>query len=443
MKWSRHLAIGAIVAAAIASPGVSFAQSHPEYVPLGRLSAALYRPDAGPSPHVAFLIMHRTANYMDHIGCTELSKRGFVALCMNTRFQNNEAQVRWEQTPLDVRAGVEYLRRLPGITRVVLLGHSGGGPLMSFYQAVAEKGAAYCQGANRLVRCGDDLNGLPRADAIVFADAHPGNPVQALRSLNPSVVAEGGRLRVIPELDPFDPKNGYNPGGRSHYSQAFQDRYFKAQAARMSERIAASLAAQEKMKKGDYPYPDDDIVIVPAGGNPGAGAGGDGKLAALDPDIPELMSTARPEKLLKNDGSIVTGVVKSVGVAEPGLAVTNRAFDTGTKIFTIKSFLSANAVRATDARDGIDHCSTNNSTTCAVQSISIPIMIAAMGAYQFIRDDEVIFEKAASTDKDYVVIEGALHGFTPCVACETTRGQYSNSVRNLFDYIQKWVNARF
>ena len=24
-------------------------------------------------------------------------------------------------------------------------------------------------------------------------------------------MAEGGRLRVIPELDPFDPKNGYNP----------------------------------------------------------------------------------------------------------------------------------------------------------------------------------------------------------------------------------------
>src|SRR4030095_11932869 len=140
-----------------------------------------------------------------------------------------------------------------------------------------------------------------------------------------------------------DPKNGYNPSGRSHYSKEFQDRYFKAQAARMSERIAASLATQEKRKKGDYPYPDDDIVLVPAGGNPGAGAGGDGKLAALDPDIPAPMSTVRPEKLLRNDGSITTEVVKSVGVPEPGLAVTNRAFDTGTKIFTIKSFLSANA----------------------------------------------------------------------------------------------------
>lgn len=49
------------------------------------------------------------------------------------------------------------------------------------------------------------------------------------------------------------------------------------------------------------------------------------------------------------------------------------------RIFTIKSFSSAHAVRATDARHGIDHRSTNNSTTCAVQSISVPILIAGMG----------------------------------------------------------------
>jgi hypothetical protein len=66
-----------------------------------------------------------------------------------------------------------------------------------------------------------------------------------------------------------------------------------------------------------------------------------------------------------------------------------------------------------------------------------------MGGYRFVRDGEVIFEKAASGDKDYVVIEGALHGFTPCTACEQTPGQYSNTVRNLFDYIAKWTNARF
>ena len=133
----------------------------------------------------------------------------------------------------------------------------------------------------------------------------------------------------------------------------------------------------------------------------------------------------------------------SVAVPQPEVAVTNRAFDTRTKLFTIKSFLSTNATRATNSRDGIDYCSTNNSTTCAVQSISVPIMIAAMGGYHFIRDDEIIFEKSASKDKDYVIIEGAVHGFGPCTACETVKGQYSNSMKNLFDYIRDWTNKRF
>ena len=442
MKRIYHLLV-LTTAIGLAAPALLSGQTHPEFIPLGRISAALYKPDKGPAPHVAFVIGHRTANYLNHIACRELSSRGFLALCFNTRFQNNESQVRWEETPLDVKAAVEFVRRQPGITKVILFGHSGGGPLMSFYQAVAETGPAYCQRPERLVKCGDDLRGLPAADAIVFADAHAGNPVQALRSLNPSVTIDGGKRYVDPALDLFDPKNGYSPNGQSHYSKAFQDRYFAAQAKRMNELIDRALAIQERIKKGDYPYPDDDIFLIPSGGNPGAGAGGDAKLATLDPSITDLQSTARPEKLLKNDGSIVTQIVKSVEVAEPGMAKTNRAFDTGTKIFTLKSFLSANATRATNANNGIDYCSSNNSTTCAVQSISVPILIAAMGAYQFIRDDEIIFDKSSSRDKDYFVLEGAVHGFTSCTACETTRGQYSNSVRNLFDYIRDWTNKRF
>ncbi|HMI95226.1 MAG TPA: hypothetical protein VK479_01860, partial [Micropepsaceae bacterium] len=92
------------LATALAAPAPSFAQSHPEFVPLGRVSAALYRPDSGPAPHIAFLVAHRTANNLNNIACTELSKRGFMVLCFNTRFINNEAAVRWEETPLDVKA---------------------------------------------------------------------------------------------------------------------------------------------------------------------------------------------------------------------------------------------------------------------------------------------------------------------------------------------------
>jgi hypothetical protein len=47
---------------------------------------------------------------------------------------------------------------------------------------------------------------------------------------------------------------------------------------------------------------------------------------------------------------------------------------------------------------------------------------------------------AASKDKDFIVIEGATHGGKPC---ETKPGQYSNTVKNFFDYVAKWINARF
>src|SRR4029077_19252760 len=140
----------------------------------------------------------------------------------------------------------------------------------------------------------NDVAGLKPIDAIVFPDAHPGNPVQALRGQNPSVVMENGKLRVIPELDPFSPANGFNPNGASHYSKEFQTRYYAAQSKAMNDRLARVLAAQESIKKGDYRYPDDDIVVIPGGGNPGAGVGGDGVLIAMDPNIPELMSTERP-----------------------------------------------------------------------------------------------------------------------------------------------------
>ena len=185
----RGSRVRAAIAAAIVfalAPASASAQSRPELIPIaGRAKAALYRPDTGPTPNVGVLVMHRTSNYLTHRACTELSRRGFLMLCMNTRYENNEALVEFEKLPLDVKTGVEILRRQPGITKVVLFAHSGGGPLMALYQAVAENGPAYCKGANKLTECGDDLAGLPRADGIVFTDAHPGNSVNTLRGLNP------------------------------------------------------------------------------------------------------------------------------------------------------------------------------------------------------------------------------------------------------------------
>jgi hypothetical protein len=352
---------------------------------------------------------------------------------MNPRSDNNEALVRWETIPLDVKAGVEFLKKQPGLSKIILWGFSGGGPTMTFYQNVAENGVSVCQGAKKLVSCGDDLTGLPKADGLILVDAHPGNPVNGIRSINPAVVDESRPDLLNPDLDPFNPKNGYNPKGPSSYSDEFKRKYFRAQAERMNRLIDKALAMQRQMKEGKYIYPDDDVFLI---------VRGDGaRLLQLDLRI--HAGTEKPRKLLKNDGTIVTEVVKSVRVATPSAAKQNATFEDGARFLTVKSFLSANAVRGTDSMDGIDHCSSNNSPPCHLPTITVPTLVTAMGGHYFIRDNEIHYELAGAKDKDFIVLEGAEHGQTPCVPCESTPGQYANSVKNFYDYVRDWINQRF
>ena len=118
------------------------AQSRPTYIQFtpNSVKGALYVPDSGPAPHIAVLIIHRTANVLATAATRELSSRGFMVLAVNPRSDNNEAAVNFEANALDIKSGIEFLRKQPGISKILLWGHSGGGPATSFYQAVAENG---------------------------------------------------------------------------------------------------------------------------------------------------------------------------------------------------------------------------------------------------------------------------------------------------------------
>ena len=420
----------------------------PEFVQFkpSAVMGAVYRPDPAlyPDPHVGVVNMHRTANRLSHISMEEMAKRGFVILGMNPVCHNNEALCTpWENNALAVRQGIEYLRRQPGITTVILMGGSGGGPTMSFYQAVAENGIDFCQQPQKLTKCSDELKDLPPADGVIFRDAHLGNGANALRSLNPAVVNdaeimnENAAPRVDARLDPFDPENGYNPGGVSEYSGDFQETYFRAQSERMNRLIDIALERMAQIEAGTYKYPDDDAFVIPR--SDGA------RLMRLDLSIDH--STLKPRKLLRNDGTIEDCcVVESVRPADLKPA-TNEGFWSGTRMLTLRSFLSTRAIRSSHAMTEIDWCSSNNSTVCNVRHIEVPVLVAAMGGHYFIRNSEIFYEEAASRDKDFIAIEGAVHGITPCRACmpagQPYDGRYDNSVKNYFDYVADWINARF
>jgi hypothetical protein len=423
-------------------------QPAPEYIQFRpeATKGVLYRPDPAlyPDADTAVLIMHRDSNFLSHIVTREMPKRGFYVLAMNPRCDNNEARCTpWENNALDVKQGMQHLGNHPSINTVVLLGHSGGGPTMSFYQAVAESGVPICQQPQKLIKCSDKLAGLPQADAVILWDSHPGNGVNAVRSINPSVtndfevIEHYADLKIDETLDPFNPANGFNPDGESHYSVEFKNRYFRAQSERMNKLIAIASGKLRQIEAGMYRYPDDDVIIIPRGNA--------SRLYSTDLSIEHESDQAA--RLLKNDGSIEDCcTVKSVRQPEQDPSRTD-TFWGGTMFLSLKSFLSVRAIRSTDSIDGIDWCSSNNSAPCSLQNVSVPLLVVAMGGHYFIRDGERIFNMAASQDKEFIVIEGATHGGTPCKSCmsagQTYDGRYDNAVKNNFDYLAQWINSRF
>jgi pimeloyl-ACP methyl ester carboxylesterase len=409
------------------------AQSDPRFIRLSsKVKGVLYMPDSGPAPHVGILLMHEDSNFIVHIACTEFAKRGYAVMCVNGRSDNNEALDYWNDLPLDAALGMHYLRDKLKLPKVLIFAHSGGGPLLSFYEAVAENGPAICKDADKLSPCGDDLAGLPKADGMIFFDAHPGTAINLLRSLDPSLTDENDPTSTDPKLDPFNPANGFNPNGASHYSADFKARYFKGEADRMNRMIESALALRAGMVSSGKPYPDDAPFIIPRA---------NARLMEMDLSIDR--STAKPRKLIQNDGTIVTKIVDSVRQATPKRAKDNRTFDDGAKMLTVRSFLGTRAIRAKDAMEDFDVESNNNSTPAHLRKIHVPILMMTAGGHYFMRDNEKMFDLAASSDKDFAVVEGAAHQIVPCLPCEKTKGQYGNTVKNTFDYMKAWIDKRY
>jgi pimeloyl-ACP methyl ester carboxylesterase len=447
MKLKYPLVFFTIAAmGAVMFPISSSAQTNPEFIKLpGRVIGALYRPDSGPAPHVAFVIANGGSNILGAPQCRELAARGFMVFCQNTVLEGDQKSANWDDSPLDFKDTIPFLRKQPGIKKVVLYGHSGGGSHMAYYQAVAEAGAAFCQDQKKLSKCSDKVNGVPKADGIVFVDAHPGFAVQNLRELNPSVIVDEdnpAHTHIDADLDPFSAAHGFNALGATHFSKSFVATYTTAQAKRETELIDRAQGMIAAIKDGRARGPLRDLMILP--GNGDAWTEG-APLSPTDYDIPNTMVSRHPEKLMKNDGSIVVEIVHSVAVPneeEHNLPRHNSALE-GVKFVTPETFLSMDAIRATNSLEEIDWCTSNTSVTCNVEHITVPAMVAAMGAYKFIGDTERLYDHLAAADKDYIVIEGALHSYGECKPCEKKPGEYANSQKNLFDYIRDWTNKRF
>src|SRR5205085_206438 len=95
-----------------------------------------------------------------------------------------------------------------------------------------------------------DLSGeMPPGDGLIAIAAHSGEGRFLLNTIDPSVTDEADPLSCDPELDMFNPANGYDAAtGTARYDATFLERYRAAQRARVArlDAFARGQIARER-----------------------------------------------------------------------------------------------------------------------------------------------------------------------------------------------------
>jgi pimeloyl-ACP methyl ester carboxylesterase len=187
---------------------------------MGRIYGQLVRPEDRPS-RTALIITHPASAFLGHYLLRPLAEAGVHAVGLNTRYAANDTNLIMENVLLDIGSTVDVLHER-GYEHVVLVGNSGGGSVVSYYQAEAQDNTVTDTVAGEPI----DLSRLTRADGIILVAVHSSRARVLTEWLDPSIVDESDPFTVDPSLDMYDERNG------PPYSEDFLALYREAQVER-------------------------------------------------------------------------------------------------------------------------------------------------------------------------------------------------------------------
>jgi pimeloyl-ACP methyl ester carboxylesterase len=407
---------------------------HTQYVRLpGQGEGLLYEPATLSHPRVTLIFTHPSRNNFNAELGREMASRGYRTLMLNYRGDADYGEADPDEYLPSISAAVTYLRTLPGVEKVILVGHSGGGHLVGLYGGVSQKGPGFCSDAAKLYPCRTKgLEHLARLDGIVFLDATLG-AFHQMSAIDPATAG----TRRDEKLDMFAAANGYDPKAkRATYSADFAKRFYAGQARDNARIIDNAVARLHAIETGKGEYSDDEPLVIRGMGVRASGA------RLYQPDVAFAAHTKLPHTLLRADGTSVETIIQSVRAPGGRSADSLNALDTMAQDTTVRRFLAASAIRtepnyAITADDivGVDWNSAYNSTPAMAEGITVPALVLTMGCHYLVMPGEIIFDHLGSHDKTYASVEGATHGFAPC------RPEYGDTSKRTFDYLDGWLSA--
>lgn len=400
-----------------------------------RFTGLLYEPAQAERKTRIALIYASRRSLFDFTPARAMAERGYRVMLvkhyLGSRTDEHEAIT---DGVAETSAAIAYMRALPGVERVVVIGYDAGARLTVFYANVALNGPQACQKATILYPCkGDGLAELAQPDGMVLLEPDIG-PLGVAAGIDPAFVGDTRRLR---DVDMFASANGFDPkAGRAHYAPAFVQRFSAAQSVLSNQLIDKALSRLALIGQGKGDFTDDEPMTVPGALNSGVPA----QLYAADPAL--LAHTKRPHTLIRVDGSRVTAVVNSVRPAimrEPRqpYAPCCDKID-----YSVKRFLGNDAIRTSQAFlvteddiPGVDWTSSSSSTPGNAEGVIIPSLIMTMTCSDRVVPGEIIYDHLAARDKSYVAVEGPSQNVPACGL------RYGDTARLAFEALDGWLSS--
>ena len=349
----------------------------------------------------------------------------------------------FETMMADVGTGVDYLNNLPGIEKVIIWGHSGGGAMMAAYQNIAENGASACNGTEKIYPCSSAMDGLPAADGVLLIDANFGLSTMTLLSLNPAIKNESTGSDIDSKLDLYNPDNGWTENG-ANYSAPFTKRFFAGVVSRWNRILTFAEERNKLIEASSGDYSDDEGLVIPDANY----IGFNNKFITQDTRF--LSHTIHKWPLLHKNGTVSNQIIPSVRVASAGSSTTANSFYDGALKTTITRFLSTFAIRVdanafrvlADNITGVDWVSSQTAPIGSVPGISKPLLtMGNTGHYEYLNAEKIYLASNAE-DKSIAFVEGAQHTINVCTECEAYPGEFGDTIKTAFDFMDSWLGKQ-